>query len=173
MKRNKTRELVQIAIAVAAIIVGGYGILVLSAPFALPGIKFIMMAPYLSMIMMILLQRIEDPYMILKINAVFALIMMSINLFMGLSIALSGLSTQILQKLLGVKTSFKMKLIASAYSAFVVLTALPISKYFIGGAVFEAIENRWIVIAACLAFFVGFVGSLVGIFINKRIARIY
>lgn len=170
-KSNAT-EIAQIAIAVATIIVGGYGILILSSPFAIPGFKYIMMAPYLSMVLMILMNQVKSNYVILKSNAVFALIMMMVNLYMGLSIILAALLTQLVQKLLLKNTKWTKRIVASAYSSFVLLTALPISKYLIGGAVFENIANTWILISAVIAFIVGYIGALMGEFISRRMAKI-
>lgn len=171
-KKTKASEVSQIAIAVSAIIVGGYGILVLSSPFAIPGLKYIMMAPYLSLVMSILLNRIKVSFVLLKANAVFAMIMSMINLYMGLAIMSSGLLTEGLTFILGKKTPWSRRIVTSAYSGFVILTALPISKYLIGGAVFERISTEWIFIAALIAFCFGLVGSLVGEFINERLKKI-
>ncbi len=170
--RSNATEIAQIAIAVATIIVGGYGILILSSPLAIPGMKYIMMAPYLSMVLMILMNKIESKYVIVKVNTVFAMIMMMINLYMGLAIFLSGMLAQGVQLLLPKNTEWTKRVVCSSYASFVLLTALPISKYLIGGAVFEAIENKWIVIAAVIAFLFGYAGTLMGSFISKRMNKI-
>lgn len=169
---TKASEVAQIATAVSAIIVGGYGILVLSSPFAIPGLKYIMMAPYLSLVMSILLNRIKVSFVLLKANAVFAMIMSMINLYMGLAIISSGLLTEGLGLILGKKTPWSIRIVTSAYSGFVILTALPISKHLIGGALFESITSGWMIIAALMAFCLGLVGSLVGEFISKRLKKI-
>lgn len=170
--RSNTLEIAQIAIAVATIIVGGYGIIILSSPLAIPGMKYIMMAPYLSMVLMILTSKIQSKYVIMKANAVFAMIMVMINLYMGLAIILSGLFTQMLQLLLIKRSKWTRRIVCSAYASFVILTALPISKYLIGGAVFEGIANTWIVIAAFIAFVLGYIGTLMGEFISLRMTKI-
>ena len=170
--KSKASEVAQIATAVSAIIVGGYGILVLSSPFAIPGLKYIMMAPYLSLVMSILLNRIKASFVLLKANAVFAMIMSMMNLYMGLAIISSGLLTEGLGLILGKKTPWSRRIVTSAYSGVVILTALPISKYLIGGAQFDRITTKWIIIAALLACCLGFVGSLVGEFISKRLTKI-
>lgn len=170
--RSNASEIAQIAIAVATIIVGGYGIIILSRPLAIPGMKYIMMAPYLSMVLMILMNKIESKYVIVKSNAVFAMIMMMINVYMGIAILLSGALTQGVQLLLIRKNKWTKRFVCSSYASFVLLTALPISKYLIGGAVFEAIENNWIVIAAVIAFILGYIGTLMGDFISERMTKI-
>ncbi len=171
-KTSTTLEIAQIAIAVATIIVGGYVILILSSPLAIPGLKYIMMAPYLSMVLTILINRVKSKFVIIKANAVFALLMSFINLYMGLAILLSGLLAQALKLLLIKDNRWTRGITCSGYAGFVILTALPISKHLIGGAVFEQITMQWIFIAAGIAFLFGAAGSLFGEFISKRISNI-
>lgn len=171
-RKSNVYEIVQIAIGVGTIIVGGYGILVFSSPFAIPGMKYIMMAPYLSLVMTVLRSRLSGKYVLLKANAVFAMIMSFINLYMGIAIFLSGVLTQILQLVLWKRNKWTTVLVCSGYSSFVLLTALPISKYLIGGVAFERISDKWILISAGIAFVIGCIGSLTGVFISKRISNI-
>jgi len=171
-KTSTTLEIAQIAIAVATIIVGGYAILIFSSPLAIPGVKYIMMAPYLSMVLIILINRVKSKFVIIKANVVFAMLMSFINLYMGLAIILSGVLTQALNISLIKDNRWTRGITCSGYAGFVLLTALPISKHLIGGVVFEQITIKWIFVAAGIAFLFGIAGSLFGEFISKRIGNI-
>lgn len=157
---TKTQIITRIAMTVAVLIAGGYAIFILSSLFPLPGVKYLLMTPYLSLIITVVLKTIHTRYVVLKINTVFALIMSIINIYMGLAILLTGICAQVVVMLLG---SFKygVQLSAASYSAFTVGSALLVSRFLIGG-VFEHISVGWIATAAVLAFAMGLLGSILG-----------
>ncbi len=158
---TRTQAVTQIGMTVAALIAGGYGIFMLSSLFPLPGIKYLLMTPYLSMMIAFVMKTIRTQFVIIKINTVFALIMAMINIYMGLAIFLTGVGAQSVA-ILSKSFKFTVYLSAAAYSAFTVSSALLVSKLLIGGPVFEVISLQWILTAACIAFAFGLLGSALG-----------
>lgn len=161
---STTREITYIAIGVSTMIVGGLAIFQLSLVFPIPGVKFILLAPYLALLFYILLSIIKQKNALIKIGCTLALIMVSINLFMGLAILLTSIISQLSITLI----SHEKKPFYGAilFSGFTGLTSLLISKFVIGG-IFEEISNIWILFTflICLGF------GIVGTILAKRIMR--
>ena len=65
---SKSNEITTIAMGVATLIGGGMGIYFLSAFFALPGSKYLLMAPYLSTIFYVMQYKLTSKYTLLKIG---------------------------------------------------------------------------------------------------------
>lgn len=161
----KTKDMTSIAIGVAVLIAGGYLIYAISQMMPLPGFKYMMMAPYMSMVMYVLQERIKSDYAFVFIGLIFAAVMTIINVFMGLAI----LSTTILSHLSALVVrdrKQKNQVRAVLFSGFTGLTSLLISKYMIGG-VFVHIRLSW-------SFAVGMICSILGIFgilMGKKIMK--
>lgn len=167
--RSSTSMVTQVAIAVAAIIVGGYSIYIVSSQVPLPGVKYTAMAPYLSLIMAVAITYFEQKNIILVINAVFALIMTLINPYMGLAIFLTGLSTQGVYYAIPDKVSMKVNIVAASYSAFVAGIALQVSKLLVGSEFYDRVSPPYIFGLMAIAFVIGLVGAKFGIQIGKRV----
>lgn len=165
MSNNRSmKDLIIIAMGVAAMIGGGFVIFQISLVFPIPGVKYIMMAPYLSMMIYIILNKVKHKNAIFGVGITFSLIMTLINLYMGLAIItttlLAALST------IGMKKQHKTFWAASGFSGYTGLTTLIISKYMIGGA-FQSISPIWIVTATILCF--GF--GIGGVVYAKKVLR--
>lgn len=166
---SKTKNITEIGIALATLIVGGYAIFMVGGAIVLPGFKYLLMGPYLSLVMTIVIMRIKVKYLIFKFNLVFAGIMSMLNIFMGLSILLTGIATELTTSLVRGNLKLKSVVGGSFYSGYVTMSALIVSKMMIGGPIFEKITNTWILIAFLIACLLGFIGSRFGIFISDRI----
>lgn len=165
----KTKNITEIGIALATLIVGGYAIFMVSGAIVLPGIKYILMGPYLSLVMTIVIRRIKTKYLIIKFNFVFAAVMSMLNPFMGLAILLTGIATEITSSVVKNNLNLKSIIAGTFYSGYVTMSALIVSKLLIGGPIFEKITNTWILTAFVIACLSGFIGSKVGSFISNRI----
>lgn len=157
VKMTKTREITHIAIGVATLLIGGLLILQVSMILPIPGVKYIMMAPYMSMTLYILLDKLRTPYALLKIGAVFAGLMTIINVFMGLAILLTTLCTY-LTTLIKKDERVRNAIGATFFSVYTGLTALMIPKYLMGG-VFANVTWQWILLAAVLCGILGTLGT--------------
>ena len=173
MKRSKidTSVLTQIAIAVAAIIVGGYAIYIVSSQLPLPGAKYTAMSPYLSLIIAVVLMSFNVKNIILLVNAVFAMLMTIINPYMGIAILTTGILTQSLDYLIPKGFKYRVYFVAASYSAFVSGTALMVSKLFIDSVVFDMITGLYLIVLMGIAFTLGLFGAHFGIIIGKRIRK--
>ena len=161
-KRNDIRELTYIALGVATIIACGFGIFQLSLIFPVPGTKYILMAPFLSMMFMIVQTKIDRKYVLIKLGIVFGLIMLIMNLYMGVSILMTSILAQGTSLILPIKNKYFWG--SSLLSAYTGLCALVISKYLIGG-VYGQISIMWIMAVGLFSFVFG----LTGAFYAKRI----
>lgn len=163
MKKNsemKTRDLAYIGLGITALITGGIVIYQISSVIAIPGVKYILMAPYLSMIMYILMSKINVPHSILVIGSVFGLLMMAMNIFMTIAI----ISTSVLAELSVImihKAKTKAYIGSILFSGYTGVSALTISKYFIGG-VFEEISINWIILTGFICVIFGYFGTKLG-----------
>ena len=156
---RKATEITIIAIGIAALIGGGFFILQLSMVFPIPGVKYIMMSPFISLVIFILLYRLSSIYAILKIGLVFAAIMMLINLFMGAAIITTALMTQL--TILPIKShKIRAYLGAVCFSGYTGLSALTFSKYLIGG-IFSEIPLAWLVLTGVICLLFGGLGVLI------------
>lgn len=154
---QRVKEIVNIAIGVATIIGGGFFILQLSMIFPLPGVKYMMMSPFLSMVIYILLNRIQSKFALIKIGSVFGLIMTFINLFMGLAIIITSILTQ--ASILLIQAPRKKALYgAILFSGYTGFCALTISKYIVGG-VFMEISLSWLLLTGAICLVFGAIGT--------------
>lgn len=171
MKQNRslrTKDMTYIGIGLAALIGGGIVIYQISSIFAVPGVKYMLMAPYLSIIMYVLMSKVEVRYPALVIGTTFGLIMMLMNVFMTVSIILTSILTEV--SLMGMRPSLKKRFIGAAFfSGYSGLTALLISKYAIGG-VFEYIPLKWIGAVALICTLLGMAGAQLGQRIMKYVS---
>lgn len=160
---NSTKEITYIGLGLAGMIVGGFAIYQVSAVLPIPGVKYILMAPVLSMVLYLLVNLLNTKNVILKTGLVFTVIMSIINVYMGLSILIATCGAHLCQVLFK-RASFG----AIAFSFFTGVGALLVSKYLIGG-VFTRITLAWILVTGCLCGFVGAYGVYVGKKILSRI----
>lgn len=160
---EKNREVVNIAIGIAALIGGGMGIYAASAAFPIPGAKFMLMAPYLSIVLYIIQARVRSKFVVLKLGTVFALIMSFVNIFMGMAILMTGIMTQV--SIYNIKDPARQVFWGSVlFSAYTGLSALVVTKVFIGG-VLASVPYTVLV-------FISFLCGCFGIFGTKVAKRV-
>jgi hypothetical protein len=161
------REITYIALGVASLIAGGFAILQVSMVFPIPGVKYILMSPYLSMVIFILLTKAKGKYALLKFATTFGMIMMVMNIFMGLAIGITAVLSQF--SIIRLKASGKAFYGAIFFSAYTGVSALTISKYLVGG-VFEEISWIWILLTGLICALFGFLGTILAKRITKHMA---
>lgn len=168
MKKNDLliKEITYASIAVAILITGGFLIFQLSLVIPIPGVKYILMAPYLSMIIYILLSKINSKFVLLKFGTVFGLIMMLMNIYMGFTIILTSLLTQ--GSIYGIKPKNRALGGSILFATYTGMTALLISKYLIGG-VFLEITTNWLLVTGILCTLFGIIGTLIA----KRLMKYF
>lgn len=164
----KTKEVAQIAMIVAAMVSGGYIIYMTLGQIPLPGIKYVVMAPYFSVVMALLVDLSPKPYRIFWVNAVFSGIMTTINFYMGLSILCVGLLCSGLEFVLK-GSSKRAYILGASYAMFTVGVSLFFSKYIIGNALFQMVTPIYIGILMSLTLALGSIGAIMGVFISKKV----
>lgn len=92
---GKTKEITLIAIGIAIMIGGGLGIYLASGFIPIPGTKYALMAPFLSIVLYVVLSQLKSVFAISKFGFVFAAIMTTINPFMGIAIFFTTMMTQL------------------------------------------------------------------------------
>lgn len=162
-QRKKTKFLTYIALSVAIAIGGGFAILQFSLLFPFPGTKYMFMSPFLSVVLYMLLFRIQHPFTAVRFGLVFGFIMFLINAYMGLAILITSLLTEF-SVFLSPRASLKPAFGAVSFATATTMSALSVSKYLIGG-VFQEIPFPYILISGCISS----IGGIFGCFIARRI----
>ncbi|WFR58062.1 hypothetical protein QA584_03085 [Anaerocolumna sp. AGMB13025] len=163
------KNITTIGVGIAAIIGGGMVIYQISHIFPLPGVKFIMMSPYLSAAIFIILNKIKSHNGIMWLGGVFGGLMSLMSIYMGIAIILTTLTTHIAMCLLKNRPHEQRIYIGSIlFSALAGGISLLVSKTLIGG-VFAEIGMIWVLIITMLSAAFGWVGVRFGKRITKYI----
>lgn len=161
-----TRDITYIAFGVVAMIAGGAVVLSLSMVFPIPGAKYILMAPWLSMVVSILLAKVRRRHVLALFGTVFGLIMSAMNLYMGLAIVMTGLLSDVSS--LPFKEEAKPFFGGVFFAGYTGLTALAVSKFMIGGA-FAGIPLGWLAATGLLCALFGLAGALMARKVMKHL----
>lgn len=154
-QRLSAKDLTISGIGIAAMIGGGYFIYQLGYLFPIPGMKYILMAPFMGAILYIITSLVKHRFSLLIIGTAFAGIMTIINIYMGIAILGTTLLSTAIQFIIPIRN--KAFTGALVFPCFSTITALFISKYMIGG-VFLKINDLWIVAAGVLCLVFGWGG---------------
>lgn len=166
MKKITTKEITHIALGIAALISGGFLIVQIGRTFPIPGGKYIIMAPYLSLVMYLIMSKVDAKAIVLLIGSVLAMIMSLVNLYMGLAIIVTTVLTH-LMTLLASNKSRKRVLASITFSGFTGGISITVSKYLMGG-VFEQIPSIWVIYTSILCMIMGGLGVLLASKIAKH-----
>lgn len=168
-----TRQLTYDALTLTLLIVGGVVLYYLSKIVPLPGAKFLLMAPYLTIVLYYPVKRSPKPGTITVINLAFAALLSLVTLFMGLAIVLSGLLTDLTVAVLFRRydTKWKIRLGIAFYPAFAMLTSIFITDMITGKKLYGAFGPWPVTIMTILTYALGVFGAFVGEIIEKRVYR--
>jgi len=167
MKQSKASMITTIALGTASLIAGGLVIFQFSRMVPIPGMKYILMAPYLSLVFYIIQMRIESVFALFFVGSIFGAVMAIINIYMGIAIVITAALAQ-LSSIFFKDKHRRAAVGATVFSGYSVAIALIISKVFIKG-VFLEIEDLWILISFILALAFGSVGTYIGIKLSRYI----
>lgn len=167
--KMRTKDITYIALGIAALICGGIAIYQVSSFVAIPGVKYILLAPYLSMIMFVLISKIRVKHSVFVIGLPFGLIMLLMNFFMMLAIIMTSILTE-LSLLVVRKPNSRAFAGAVFFSGYTGASSLLISKFAIGG-IFEQIPFNWIFFTTLMCLGFGIIGALLGQKILRYINR--
>lgn len=171
MKENtQSHVITNIGLGIAAIIAGGFGIYQLSSLIPIPGMKFIFMAPFMSMMFYILIARVKIKASVIIIGTVFGGIMSIVSIFMGLSIFLSAAFAQLLALPFPIgdqQAAIGSVTFATASGAI----SLLITKLFVKG-IYEIITLPQIGLLMVLCLIFGILGAYLGSVITKYLRHL-
>lgn len=172
MKLN-LRETIFISLLVSILLGGGYVLYIISTYFPLPGMKYVILAPYLSLIICALRVLIKHKWAVLRFNIVFAMIMSLISIYMSMAIIVTTILTEITSILFG-KVSFDFKNIVSSalYSFYSVLISLITVKYILFSASAVNISSTLILSLSLFGFILGIFGAKIGEQVGNRVYKI-
>ncbi len=168
-----TRQLTYDALTLTLLIVGGVVLYYLSKIIPIPGAKFLLMAPYLTIVLYYPVIRSPKPGTITVINLGFAALLSLVSLFMGIAIVLSGMLTDLTVIILFRRydTPWKRRLGIAFYPAYAMLTSLFITDFITGKHLYGNF-GIWPVLLMTLATYIlGVGGAIMGDIIEKRVAR--
>ncbi len=113
MGTMKTRDLTTVAMIVVLMIVGGWVLFAVGVFTGFPGMKYLLMGPYLAFCLYFPDTLIKRPMILTTVSAVFGLVMTLVSPFMGPVIFLTGLFTDLIARMLHLRRSWKLALYPS------------------------------------------------------------
>ncbi|TCT15443.1 energy-coupling factor transport system substrate-specific component [Natranaerovirga pectinivora] len=160
------------AITVSILFVGGFVLYSLSSALAIPGNRFVLLAPFLSFVFYFPLAKIRKFGLLTKINVVFALVLSYISIFMGLAIISSGLLTDLTGFVLFKKLNkeYTIVITSSIYPVYATLTSFYVTTYLTAGSnMFGYISYKVLIILLFIIYFLGLLGSLAAYKLKSRV----
>ncbi len=127
-----TRQLTYDALTLALLIVGGFILYYISSVVPVPGAKFLLMAPYLTIVLYYPVKRSPTPGTISLINLGFAALLSLMSFFMGIAIVLSGVLTDLTVLVLFRKydTEWKRRVGISFYPAYAMPDVIVYNRFY-------------------------------------------
>jgi energy-coupling factor transport system substrate-specific component len=159
------------ALTVAILYVGGYVLYTLSGALALPGNRFILLAPFLSFVFYFPIVKLKQNWLFTKINVVLALVLAYISIFMSLAICATGLLTDLTALLIfrPLDKNYKIVLTCSFYPVYAVLTSFYVTTYLTTSTMFANISIEFLLILISIVYILGLFGSYMAFKLKDRI----
>ena len=172
MKRN-TKELTFMALMASALLVGGYMLYILSKTIPLPGSKFLIMAPYLSLVMYLSLKHTRRPWTMTIISTVFGIVISIFSLFMGIAIIVAGIFSDLTGLLIPnhYATERSIKIASSSYAFWSFAVSLFITDFVTGNILYGVFGPVTFIFMGVLIFSLGYLGTLFGGITSLRIKK--
>lgn len=172
MKLN-LRESIFISLLVSMLIGGGYVLYIVSTYFPLPGMKYVILAPYLSLIICALRILITHKWAVIRFNIVFAMIMSLISIYMSMAIVITTLLTEVTGLALGkFNHGFRSVITSALYSFYSVFISLITVKYILLTTDAININNVMIISLSLVGFILGIFGAKIGEQVGERVLKI-
>jgi energy-coupling factor transport system substrate-specific component len=162
-----TRKITTFAIFTALMVIGGYILYFITKLLPIPGSKFIVMGPYLTFILMLILIRYPRFGTMTLINVVFGGVMFIISPWMTLSIVVSGLVADCAM-LLPIWLKAKQLLSMGIYNGMSLLTYVYVTNYITGNMLYKVLNFEILIFTLAFAFITGILGAYVGIKVDKK-----
>ncbi len=165
-----TRELAQDALVVTLLIVGGYLLYFVSKVFPFPGGKFIVMAPYLTLVLYFPIARTKRVGTITLVNMAFAILLGFISFFMSVAIVLSGALTDAVALIVGgYRTEKHILFVLPLYAVFSLISSVYIADYITGSRIYGTFGIGPIAVMALVVYGLGLIGTFTGKWLSRRL----
>jgi hypothetical protein len=164
-----TKELVSLALTVAALIVGGYMLYLVGISFPIPGIKYLILTPYMSFMITFILLRFDNKKSFFYVNTTFALIMSLMSIYMGITIFAVGLVTQIILHIFPKKYPLYLYVASFVYAETIVFFAMFTSAIVMNLPLYDHLSTLHLIIIAFLGLITSVLGCIAGQVIIKRL----
>jgi len=163
-----TRKITTFAIFIALMIIGGYILYFISTAIPIPGSKFIIMGPYITLVMSLPLIRYPRFGTLSLINLGFGGLMVIFSPWMTLAIVVSGIVADCVI-LLPIWAKAKQLLALGVYNGISLLTSVYITNYITGNQLYRIINLKALIVAFVIAVLTGILGGYAG----QKIDKIY
>ncbi len=167
-----TRKVTTLAMFSVLMVVGGYILYFISRIIPIPGSKFIIMGPYLTLIMMLPLARYPRYGTLSLINIVFAGIMLIFSPWMSLTIIVSGLAADCVM-LLPLWRKLKLLLSMGIYNGVSLLSSIYITSYVTGNVLYRMLSIEVLLTILAVAILMGMLGGYAGLRIDELYLKRY
>jgi hypothetical protein len=161
-----TRKLTTFALFTALMVVGGYILYLISNFIAIPGSKFIIMGPFLTLIMTIPLIRYPRFGTLSLINLAFGGLMLIFSPWMMLAIVVSGVLADCVI-LIPIWRKARILLAMGVYNGVSLLTSVYVTIYVTGNSLYKILNVEVLLGALLIAVITGSLGGFAGLWVDK------
>lgn len=155
---------------VVIMVIGGYLAYLLSTVIPIPGSKFLIMGPFLTLVLMIPLERYPKLGTLSIINLVFGLVLFMITPWMTLAIVVSGLAAD-LAMLFPTSHWIKRVVALGVYNTVSFGSTFYITNFITGNHLYVVVGPFMIAGILVLTFLAGVLGALAGRWIHMKYLR--
>lgn len=166
----KAQHITFVGLLVAALISGGYVLYLVGRLLPVPGSKFLVMAPYLALIMFTAQSRLRSPWTMTLVSLIFAAVISVFTPFMGVAILSAGLLSDLSGRLVpgDPHSEFRTCLVTALYPMWSFLLSLAVSNHLTGSILFGRVGTGPLVLGAGLVYLLGLGGAAVGLRVKSR-----
>ena len=167
----KVQRITFIGILIALSVAGGFGLYFVSRWLPIPGGKFLALAPYVSLIMVMALLRLGTRWTLSLVSAVLAAVMSLVSPLMGAAIFAAGLVSDLTGQLIPrlKRPELRLCLIAALYPMYSFVLGTLVIDYMAGGIAFGSTGPAVLLAGALSVYTLGILGAMLGLRISRHI----
>ncbi|HAE61927.1 MAG TPA: hypothetical protein DCG38_06305 [Eubacteriaceae bacterium] len=156
------KDITLIGVVAALTVVVGYVFYIAGSFFPIPGLKFVVFAPFLGFMMFIPVRKVQKIGVVSAVNLVFGVLMAPVSIVMSIAIVSAGLIAELISWIIfrDYRTLRKMILSVGIYPVAAVLCASAAAYYFTGNVIYR-LTGGWlfIVVLSAVIYALGVAGA--------------
>ncbi len=166
----KAQSVSFVGLLVAGLVAGGWALYLVGRLLPVPGGKFLVMAPYLALIMFVAIDRLQMRWTMSLLSAIFAAVLSVFTPIMSVAILAAGLLSDMTGHLIPGKVHriFRTCLVAALYPMWSFLLSLLASNYLTGNVLFGRVGTGPLLVGVGLSYLLGLAGTVVGLRLKSR-----